>query len=112
MSYEEWPTNNFGGMPNRSVMGEIPVNRADPIHQALVRRKLCGDDPIKDIEVQTFPEEDIKALEIFCRNHGVFGFNFGRMHPKIALRMLKAKMGIPEHIEAVSPSPIKQLIHG
>jgi hypothetical protein len=45
-------------------------------------------------EVQQYDVKDIQALEEFCQQYGIVGFNFGKMNPKSALRMLKGKMGI------------------
>jgi hypothetical protein len=44
--------------------------------------------------VQPYDAKDIQALEEFCQQYGIMGFNFGKMNPKSALRMLKGKMGI------------------
>lgn len=87
---------------------EIPTSLDDPIFQSLVRRKNQEDTNLPPI--QNFQEEDIIELESFCRKHGILGFNCGRMHPKAALRMLKAKMGVP--IEEASPTKIKSLLKG
>ena len=38
-------------------------------------------------------EDDVKALEDFCKEMGIVGFNCGRMNPAAALFMLKQKMG-------------------
>jgi hypothetical protein len=45
-------------------------------------------------EVEQYDPKDIQALEEFCQQYGIMGFNFGKMNPKSALRMLKGKMGI------------------
>jgi hypothetical protein len=47
-------------------------------------------------DVQQYDVKDIQALEEFCQEYGIMGFNFGKMNPKSALRMLKGKMGIRE----------------
>jgi hypothetical protein len=48
--------------------------------------------------VQQYDPKDIQALEEFCQQYGIMGFDFGRMNPKSALQMLKNKMGIVEKI--------------
>jgi hypothetical protein len=45
-------------------------------------------------DVEQYDVKDIQALEEFCQQYGIMGFNFGKMNPKSALRMLKGKMGI------------------
>lgn len=83
---EEYPT--MSGMFDR-IMASTP----DPIHAMMVRRK-------KQQDIQELPREmkyhddDIKQLEEFCRQHGILGFNCGTMNPKLAMRMLKAKLGV------------------
>lgn len=45
-------------------------------------------------EVKEWDVEDVKKLEEFCTKHGILGYNFGRMNPKLALLMLKKQMGV------------------
>lgn len=70
----------------------------DP-HAMLVKRKQQIDNgevpPISQIDADALYE-----LQEFCQKHGIVGFNVGRMNPKAALKMLKARMGIKE-----TPSP-------
>lgn len=104
-------TQNFGAMMNRMAgNGEISATQNDPIHQMLVRRKQSGEDTQMPPQ-QSFPQEDIDALESFCQKHGILGFNFGRMHPRAALNMLKNKMGMPSHTE-IAVSQSKTLLKG
>lgn len=44
-----------------------------------------------------WPERDIKALEDFCRQHNILGFNCGKMAPIAALALLKRKLGINDN---------------
>jgi hypothetical protein len=104
-------TQNFGSMMQRmSGHGEIQTSQDDPIFKALVRRKKQGEDTTLP-PTQEYSNEDIEALESFCKQHGILGFNFGRMHPKAALSMLKNKMGMPSHTE-VSLNQSKSLLKG
>jgi hypothetical protein len=89
---------------------EIGTSINDPIFQSLVRRKKQGEDTTLP-PVQDYAKEDIEALESFCKAHGILGFNFGRMSPKVALQMLKSKMGVTSHTE-VTTSQIKQILKG
>ena len=89
---------------------ELPTSLNDPIFQSLVRRKKQGDDTTLS-PIQEFPQSDIDELELFCKSHGILGFNFGRMNPKAALQMLKNKMGVTNHTEATSHQ-IKQILKG
>jgi len=76
------------------------VNGFDP-YQAMLRRKQSNVDTdtgyIND-PVQQYDPKDIQELEEFCQQYGIMGFNFGKMNPKSALRMLKGKMGIVEKV--------------
>ena len=51
---------------------------------------------MNDSTTITWPSEDIKTLEDFCKKHGVVGFNCGHMSPIAALAFLKKKMGISD----------------
>lgn len=73
-----------------------PPGTLDP-YQVLLARKQAAlrGDPVKQPElqpVQKWPEEDVKALEDYCKRMGVIGFAT-RMNPKIALMQLKQQMG-------------------
>ncbi|MHA1989102.1 MAG: hypothetical protein ACW98D_20970 [Promethearchaeota archaeon] len=73
-------------------MNQVP--EFDP-YKLLLKRKSFSDNPM-NIPKVSFEELDIKALEAFCKQHGIMGMNFGNMDPKAVLRMLKAKMGVIE----------------
>lgn len=64
-----------------------------------------------------WPEKDIKALEDFCKKHGIVGYNCGRMNPIAALALLKQKLGIvdsslQERTPYSNPSNKKILLNG
>lgn len=90
----------------------------DPYQMMLNRKRKEGEDPA----VQHWPEDDIKKLEEFCRQHGIVGFNCGTMSPLAALALLKQKLGVvdtPSHTEGYGPNypytqamQKKQLLHG
>jgi hypothetical protein len=74
------------------------INGFDP-YQAMLRRKqsnVSDESGYINADVQQYDVKDIQALEEFCQQYGIMGFNFGKMNPKSALRMLKGKMGIRE----------------
>ncbi len=89
---------------------ELNYSLNDPVFQSLVRRKKQGEDTTLP-PVQEYATEDIEALESFCKAHGILGFNCGRMNPKVALQMLKGKLGVLSHNEVTSPQ-IKQILKG
>jgi len=102
---EEWPTIGMGNLQAMMVMRQqsapvSSVNGFDP-YQAMLRRKQSNVDTdtgyIND-PVQQYDPKDIQELEEFCQQYGIMGFNFGKMNPKSALRMLKGKMGIVEKV--------------
>ena len=72
------------------------INGFDP-YQAMLRRKqsnVSDESGYINAEVEQYDSRDIQSLEEFCQQYGIMGFNFGKMNPKSALRMLKGKMGI------------------
>jgi hypothetical protein len=100
---EEWPTIGMGNLQAMMVMRQqsAPVSSIsgfDP-YQAMLRRKQSNVDTdtgyIND-PVQQYDPKDIQELEEFCQRYGIMGFNFGKMNPKAALRMLKGRMGVQE----------------
>ena len=101
----EWPSI---GMNNLQVMMAMrqqsaptpSINGFDP-YQAMLRRNqsnVSDESGYINAEVQQYDVKDIQALEEFCQQYGIMGFNFGKMNPKSALRMLKNKMGIVEKV--------------
>ena len=101
----EWPTVPMGNLQAMMVMRQqnapvSSINSFDP-YQAMLRRKqsnVSDDSGYINAEVQQYDPKDIQALEEFCQQYGIMGFNFGRMNPKSALQMLKNKMGIVEKV--------------
>lgn len=71
----------------------------------------------------SWPEDDVKKLELYCQRMGIVGFNCGRIPPIVALAMLKKQLGddftdvpmeqrtIPGYTNPASISN-KQLLHG
>ena len=108
---EEWPTINTdslfcSSMQNRNFNHEKSTVVFDP-HQLMIKRKKQIDDPLENVDVPIYDQNDIFELEEFCRKHNIFGFNFGKLNPKAALQMLKNKMGIIEN-----NNNIKKILHG
>jgi hypothetical protein len=64
----------------------------DP-YQAMLKKKNDDVSPIDPAQVQQWPDEDMKNLQDYCQKMGIVGFNSGRMHPLLALRMLKQQVG-------------------
>ena len=63
----------------------------------MVKKKLMDSGEAQDTTPkQMWPEKDIKVLEDFCKEHGILGFNCGRMSPIQALAFLKQKLGIAD----------------
>ncbi len=101
----EWPTVPMGNLQAMMVMRQqsapvSSINAFDP-YQAMLRRKQSNtsdDNGYINAEVEQYDPKDIEALEEFCQQYGVMGFNFGKMNPKSTLRMLKNKMGIVEKV--------------
>ena len=95
--YEEYPelNNPYDNMGKYDPLSALSLTKHDPIHAMLVKRKQQrdnGEEPI--LPAVEYKNEDVKALEEFCNKYGIVAMNFGRMNPQIALKMLKAKMGI------------------
>ena len=106
---EEWPSIGSGvyGQMNKPMANSMPD--FDP-YSMLLKKKSQTENP-QEISVVEYSEEDVMELESFCRKHGILGFNFGRMNPKSALRMLKSKMGISIE-DNVTSNKSKTLLKG
>jgi len=110
---DEWPTVGVDNLQAMMVMRQYnastpSINGFDP-YQAILRRKqsnMPNEDGYINAEVQQYDPKDIQALEEFCRQYGIMGFNFGKMNPKVALQMLKNKMGV------VHQSSNKKILNG
>jgi hypothetical protein len=97
----QWPSigmdNLQAMMAMRQQSAPTPsINGFDP-YQAMLRRKqssVSDESGYINADVEQYDVKDIQALEEFCQQYGIMGFNFGKMNPKSALRMLKGKMGI------------------
>lgn len=106
-----------GTTPAQSSTGQTAI---DP-YQMMVNRKNANAEGAL-APVQTWPEEDVKKLEEFCKKMGVVGFNCGNMNPLAALALLKNKLGVvdtPTKTENYGPNypytqamQKKQLLHG
>lgn len=86
---------------------------SDPVYQMMLNKKH----QLNNSNIDALPPKieysnnDIKELEDFCRKNGIIGFNCGNMHPKMALKILKSKMGIP-HVEEYNTNNNKKIILG
>lgn len=90
---------------------EVGPNDFDPA-KIFIKRKnkldyLDNQTFTNQFEINFDPSE-LKELEDFCKSRGIIGVNFGNMHPKQVLNMLRSKTGIPQE----SKSATKTLLHG
>ena len=75
-----------------AVEGPLPPpGTADP-YQLMLKRKAGETAPIDPATIQTWPAEDVKALEDYCKRQGIIGFA-SRINPKLALMQLKRQVG-------------------
>ncbi len=81
----------------------------DPIHALLMRKRNVH--VTENLPVISHPTEDIRQLEEFCNQHGIIGFSCGKISPRIALQMLKSKMGVID-TENYNKSSTKKLLIG
>lgn len=68
----------------------------DP-HAVMVKKSQIekGEIPAESsVPTPKWPEKDVQALEDFCKQYGIIGFNTGRMPPTAALAQLKKMMGV------------------
>ena len=93
----------YRAMP--SMFDRLFPNTSDPIHAMMLKRRRQQETPEECPPTSEYSDKDIQELAEFCREHGILGFNCGRMNPKAALMMLKGKMGIVE-----TPKSTKQLL--
>lgn len=80
----------------------------DPYQILLKRKKQQDSGEIPSITDMN--PDDVYALQQFCQQHGIVGFNCGRMNPKVALHMLKSRMGIKEN--PIPPPAPKSILLG
>lgn len=98
--FEEYPDMKHSLMPdfNQVVtkrLGDV-ASGFDP-HAIMVKKKEIDSGTVEDTTPkQIWPEKDVQALEDFCKQHGVLGFNCGRMSPIAAMGMLKNMMGVAD----------------
>lgn len=97
-----YTTNNLPYPAGHSPMTE-KLPGFDPLQLMMKKKHQEESDDIPDVVKHN--EDGIKELEEFCKQHNIMGFNCGRMNPKAALEMLKAKVGYVE-------SKPKQLLKG
>jgi len=91
--YPEMP-NTFGQVISQRSPTVIKDGAFDP-HQLMLKKKLTDSGESVDLTPKhSWPDQDIKALEDFCKKYGLIGFNCGRMSPIAALSLLKQKMGV------------------
>lgn len=88
-------------------------NGFDP-YKSMIDRKNGNYVPQEDIK--SWPEEDIKNLEDFCKKYGLIGVSCGKMPPSVVLHMLKQKMGVLDEKNVNYPyqrvDNKKSIIHG
>ena len=102
--FEEYPDlpqskmPDFGQFLQKGLEKDNAVNPGtfDP-HALMVKKKEVEKGEVEDTTPkQTWPENDVKSLENFCKKMGIVGFNSGKMPPIVALAMLKQQYGIVE----------------
>ena len=100
MEFEEYPELKTSIIPdfNQVISKKIDTikqnNSFDP-HKLMVQKKQINDGEVENTTPkQTWLEKDMKTLEDFCKQHGIVGFNCGRMSPIAALAFLKQSLGI------------------
>jgi hypothetical protein len=99
--FEEYPDMQHSLMPDfgqvvTKRLGDIAKNPSgfDP-HALMVKKNdVNTGEVVDDTPTQTWPEKDVKALEDFCKQHGIMGFNCGKMSPVAAMAMLKNMLGV------------------
>jgi len=76
----------------KAVEGPLPPPGTTDPYQLMLKRKAGDTAPVDPATIQTWPEEDVKALEDYCKRQGIIGFA-SRMNPKLALMQLKQQIG-------------------
>jgi len=122
-----WRTISTGGLAMMNQMAALQstvgggirkpdtaaTNGFDP-YQAMLKRRQRGvegdSSDYKQPEVVQHASEDVKALEEFCQQYGILGFNCGRMSPRAALQMLKSRIGVKDAV--VPQSAKRQMLNG
>jgi len=76
----------------KAVDGPLPPPGTTDPYQLMLKRMAGETAPIDPATIQTWPEEDVKALEDYCKRQGIIGFA-SRVNPKLALMQLKRQVG-------------------
>lgn len=102
--FEEYPNIQTSHVPdftqiltNRMASAVQPNLPGFDPHNMMVKKKQIekGEIPAEPtISTPKWPEKDVQALEDFCKQYGIIGFNTGRMPPLSALAQLKKMMGM------------------
>jgi hypothetical protein len=117
---DDWPSMNSSMFANLANMGAMQTrvmaksnNSGFDPYQTMLSRKKRQEDPFTDQEptIKQHNTDDVKALEEFCQQYGILGFNCGTMSPRAALMFLKSKMGVRE-TEAPSYRVDKSMLYG
>jgi hypothetical protein len=98
--FEPYPNLEYNLTPTLEQRDRRPV-----ITDALVDRPKMNE----NVTIQ-WREKDIKALEDFCKLHGIEGFRCGYMSPVAALAMLKNKLGIVDNSSEERPIGYEQFM--
>ena len=97
--FEEYPEMKTSIIPDFNQVASKKLGTQmefgfDP-HALMIKKKEVNSGEVQDTTPkQEWPEKDVKALEDFCKQQGVLGFNCGKTPPIIALTMLKQQMGV------------------
>ena len=102
--FEEYPELKTSSLPdfNQMITQRVSsIKETNPPkfypYQIMVKKKITDAGEFQDTTPkQMWPEKDTKVLEDFCKEHGIIGFNCGRMSPIAALAVLKQKLGITD----------------
>jgi len=92
---EEYPTMpGFEQMLQTRIVQKASANSLPPPgtvdpYQLMLQRK---NGELSLPEIQQWPEEDVRALDTFCQQHGILGIS-SKMNPKLALMQLKRQVG-------------------
>lgn len=98
LEFDEYPDMQTSILPN---FNQILTKKVETIkggfdpHAVMVKKKQIETGEVMDeTPKKEWPEKDIKALEDFCKQYGIVGYNCGKMHPIAALSFLKQQLGV------------------
>ena len=99
-SYSELPIDFSTFVDNKLRTIKNMENRTsfDPYQVMLNKKKINDGEMVEMPETVNWPKKDIKALDDFCKEHSILGFNCGRMSPIAAIAFLKSKLGIVDSV--------------